>query len=378
MIIYKNIAITTIIIVILMISGILCAGDFSASAQASAPSAYMRADSVSAPYSIRVSRASTKALQLAWTKVSTASGYEIFRHAGAGKGYVRIKTINGAHKIQWTDKNLRANKKYSYKVRTYIESAGKRVYGAFTYAVSAITDKTSCRKANAGAIDSVKSLNIGINQAVAINAVAMPSIKDRKAGKKVLSPKVRLVVTASGYAKKDQKRRLVGVMPGNANAYLVAHNGYKKKLNVHVVDYGTPKKWENLDGINSYAARFLTEYTDDITAIASYMSRHRSKKEGDLYINSSGTGIINLSGVDMGDVEKNICNIILDSPYRVVIYVYADGSIEFTLVHPYNNLVNFMMLFDTQKDVSRKEAEKHNLEKIAPHWVYWMETGSGI
>ena len=66
--------------------------------------------------------------------------YEIYRKTGSGS-YKKIKTITSGKTTSYTNKKLSANKKYTYKIRAYIKSGSKKIYGSFSAVKSA---KTKC------------------------------------------------------------------------------------------------------------------------------------------------------------------------------------------------------------------------------------------
>lgn len=81
---------------------------------------------------------STSSLSLAWKKINTGDGYEIYRNDKL------VATIAGNSTVTYTDKNLKAGTAYTYKVRMYKEApkasnANMRVklYGDFSAAGSA-------------------------------------------------------------------------------------------------------------------------------------------------------------------------------------------------------------------------------------------------
>jgi hypothetical protein len=357
-------------------AAILCASLIVPGVSCPVYAAILHDGTVAKPYTLDVARVSDKALRLQWSKVDAADGYEVFRYSKEKKKYVRVKTVKGGSKTSWTDRKLTSNRKYSYKLRSYAATGSGKVYSGFTYVVSAVANKASYKKVNAAAIESVKSLEVGINEAVKITGKALPSKKDRKAKKKVLSSKVRLMVSATGHATKDAKGRLVGALPGNANVYLMAHNGYKKKIDVKVVDYGLVSQWKNLNQVDSYPAQFLKDYKDDICFIASYMSQHRPEYYGYMLYDGNRDVFVNYSDIAMGDAEESIRNILVDSPYPVCLEIWPDGSVKFTFAAPDNRLVFYKILFDTQRELTEEELGSHS--RIAPHWEYWREKSSGI
>lgn len=69
-------------------------------------------------------------LLLKWKKVKNADGYVVYR-ADKKKGkYKKVKVLNGAKKISFTNKKLKKKKTYYYKVCAYHKVGKKKVYGS--------------------------------------------------------------------------------------------------------------------------------------------------------------------------------------------------------------------------------------------------------
>lgn len=71
-------------------------------------------------------------LVLKWKKVRNADGYVVYR-ADKKKGkYKKVKVLNGARKISFTNKKLKKKKMYYYKVCAYRKVGKKKVYGSYS------------------------------------------------------------------------------------------------------------------------------------------------------------------------------------------------------------------------------------------------------
>lgn len=69
---------------------------------------------------------------ITWKKVKDASGYQVYRATKKNGKFKKIKTVKGNSVVKYTNKKLKKNKKYYYKVRAYRAVKGKKVYGAFS------------------------------------------------------------------------------------------------------------------------------------------------------------------------------------------------------------------------------------------------------
>lgn len=91
---------------------------------------------------LKVKTINSDTLKLTWKKVKGASGYEVYRYNKVKKVYRKIADVK---KHSFKNNNLKANKKYTYKVRAYIVADGVTYYGAYTK-VRGKTDKTDEQK----------------------------------------------------------------------------------------------------------------------------------------------------------------------------------------------------------------------------------------
>lgn len=79
-------------------------------------------------------KAGTKQITLSWAKVSSATGYQIYRKdTYNSKTYKKIKTISKNTVTTWTNTKLKANREYFYCIRSYKKVNGKNYYSDYTY-----------------------------------------------------------------------------------------------------------------------------------------------------------------------------------------------------------------------------------------------------
>lgn len=74
---------------------------------------------------------STKAT-LKWSKVSDVQGYKLYRKTGKSGKYSLMKSISSAATTKYTDKSLKKNTTYYYKIRTWKKVDGKVRYSAYS------------------------------------------------------------------------------------------------------------------------------------------------------------------------------------------------------------------------------------------------------
>lgn len=80
-------------------------------------------------------------IKLSWNRISGAAGYQIQRYNSSKQKYVTLKTITKGTTISYTDGSLNAGTSYQYRVRAYRIVNKSRVYGSYSSAVSAATQK---------------------------------------------------------------------------------------------------------------------------------------------------------------------------------------------------------------------------------------------
>ena len=88
---------------------------------------------VTKPGKVAVKKAvstSYSSVKLTWSKVKNATGYQIYRATSKGGSYKLVKTISKNTTISYTDQKLTTGKTYYYKVRAYVKSGSKKVYGS--------------------------------------------------------------------------------------------------------------------------------------------------------------------------------------------------------------------------------------------------------
>lgn len=80
-------------------------------------------------------------VKMTWNPLEGADGYNIRRYDQSTKTYQSIKTISGGNTTSYTDTQLNASTKYSYKIYPYHMEGNQKVYGDGSTVVSATTDK---------------------------------------------------------------------------------------------------------------------------------------------------------------------------------------------------------------------------------------------
>lgn len=75
---------------------------------------------------LKVAATTTSSVKLKWTKVAGAKKYIVYRATSKSGKYTKIASV-AASKLSYTNKSLKANKKYYYKVRAFAKIGGQSV-----------------------------------------------------------------------------------------------------------------------------------------------------------------------------------------------------------------------------------------------------------
>lgn len=91
---------------------------------------------VPTPKNVKLTGSSANSLKVSWSKVSDASGYEIYRAMSKTGIYKKIKTITSGTTTSFTDKSLTKGKTYYYKIRAYKTIDGSKKYSSYSDIIS--------------------------------------------------------------------------------------------------------------------------------------------------------------------------------------------------------------------------------------------------
>ena len=108
-----------------LLSILLCA---VIAVSASSLSAGAKSGKLKAPKLKSVSVTNTNTLKITWSKISKAKGYILYRKTSVSK----FKKIASVKKTSYTNKKLKKNTKYFYKVKAYKTKGGKKIYSKFS------------------------------------------------------------------------------------------------------------------------------------------------------------------------------------------------------------------------------------------------------
>lgn len=122
---------------VLAIMLVMAAALFSGSLRPTVVSAALNQEPQIAAPTLINHAASSSAIKNKWNTVKQAQGYEVYKATKANGKFKLVKTLKSGKTVSWTEKKLKENKFYFYKVRAYGYMQGKKVYSNFSSVQSA-------------------------------------------------------------------------------------------------------------------------------------------------------------------------------------------------------------------------------------------------
>ena len=146
---------------------------------------------------VKASSASYSSLKISWSKVSDASGYQVYRATSKNGKYTLVKTTTGT---SYTDTKRTTGTTYYYKIRAYKTVNGKKVYGSFSsvvYAKPALSKPGSITAKNAGS----KKVKISWSKVSGASGYQVYYSTSKSGTYKLLKTTTSLYYTKSGLTK---------------------------------------------------------------------------------------------------------------------------------------------------------------------------------
>ena len=324
---------------------------------------------VQAPDKVQSIRKTDTSIQIRWESIPDVDGYIIYRYHASSKKYKEIHTIKSSIKkgMTWTDKHLRVNKVYKYKMASYKTIDGKTQVSDRSDWVSAKTYKRNSKKINARSPKvSKKEVYLGLCTAKKVTAYSKPAKYGKNKKKKVISNQIRWNSSDPAVATVDKKGVITaGVKAGICSVYAKAHNGTRTKIKVIVKNYARAKSYDGKYIGQKDIYMLITDYKRQMQNIAEYYSTHRIKKGNIIMsLNNDAEVVMTPPDADIGNLQKDIETLLVDFPYYIRIKVYA-GSVDFIIWQEDNAASipgHVIFWFDTN-------CNKWESIQIASHWV---------
>ena len=340
------------------------------------PQRIQAAKSLPIPDGLVAAKKTETSIRLKWSACKNVDGYYIYRyHKKTGK-YRKIKTIEGAKKHVWVDKNRKPNKLYLYKVASY----KKKRKSKKSYRVSAMAYGRDARVVN------VDSMYFGIedeegNRNLELGICAEDKMYTDIEGDRyvkhfdaaVLSEKLIWRSSNPALASVDQTGRIVtNEKEGSCEITARAHNGVTGRIYLTVVNYARPKTFPDYDGRFSDVNLLFTDFRENVYDIATYFTI--KSKEG-VY------GKIKLSSTEEVTGYPELENI--ESIYADVEHILKNFPMVIEIEYSYRR-VSFVILNNPSGNSWRRvyyaaddDMSGYPIGRIAPHWSVTTFAGIG-
>ena len=318
---------------------------------------------------VRVRSYQNRTLKVTWKKTAGADGYQIYCYEPKKKKFVKAGEV-GAKKREWVSPKVK--KEQTYKVRAFFKSGRKKVYGKFSYEVSAIFYKKQAKKVNAGRIIpscTYKKLNYYDTMKIKVRIKPSTHAGNKKA--KVYDKKLRWYSSNKKIARVDDKGVVTPTgKPGVCQIYARAHNGNcTGDITVKVVNYARPNQFWDVEHTQEDIAKLLTNYPEELKDIAEYFERIHAKRKGkepigSLHLNDERTAVVTKSELQFKEIQDVLFKVMDSFPGEMMITITADG-VKFDLSNEiYYNIVRFC--FD---EIEEKDEDVGEFF-VASRWIY--------
>lgn len=181
----------------------------------------------------------SKAMNLSWTKVNNADGYDIFfarcNHSGKNIACKRVKSIKGNKTFKWSKTGLNKNTSYKAYVKAYVMKNGKKSYVRTSPLIHAYTSGGDKKYTNPKSV-SVKKASVSLKKGRTYSIkVTVAKLKNNK---KLISsshaPKLRYISSNPGIATVNKAGKITAKKTGSCTVYAYAANGVRKTVKVTV------------------------------------------------------------------------------------------------------------------------------------------------
>ena len=314
-----------------------------------------------------------KGIILKWSKVSKSKGYVIYRNNK------KIATIKSNKIKNYTDKKVKAGKKYTYQIAPYTKVKGKKALGVKSYKIRVKATKRNGKKINPARVVIPDfyyedNYNVGLYESIKLHAKARVNKGLKK--KEVYNSKLVWSSSDESLATVNQK----GVVTANDNrktgtVYITARavNGVKKVIKVDVMDYMNPSKISKKVYVDEAIRPVLTTYYKQLTEIAEYFSYIDKCADVKFNLNEMCDGIESDSNINM---PENIKKDIYDLMYNVSVEVEVKDN---TLVVSFDKLFADNSTFTYKINICLNKKPEYKYQyvigyaKLCERWYYSEE-----
>ena len=314
-----------------------------------------------------------KGIILKWSTVSKSKGYVIYRNNK------KIATIKSNKIKSYTDKKVKAGKKYTYQIAPYTKVKGKKALGVKSYKIRVKATKRNGKKINPARVVIPDfyyedNYNVGLYESIKLHARARVNKGLKK--KKVYNSNLVWSSSDESLATVDQK----GVVTANDNrktgtVYITARavNGVKKIIKVDVMNYMNPSKISKKVYVDEAIRPVLTTYYKQLTEMAEYFSYIDKCADVKFNLNEMCDGIESDSNINM---PENIKKDIYDLMYNVSVEVEVKDN---TLVVSFDKLFADNSTFTYKINICLNKKPEYKYQyvigyaKLCERWYYSEE-----
>ena len=254
-----------------------------------------------------------KGIILKWSKVSKSKGYVIYRNNK------KIATIKSNKIKSYTDKKVKAGKKYTYQITPYMEVKGNKVLGVKSYKIRVKATKRNAKKINPARVvipdfHYEDNYNVGLYESIKLHAKARVNKGLKK--KKVYNSNLVWSSSDESLATVNQK----GVVTANDNrktgtVYITARavNGVKKIIKVDVMNYYNPVKFKNYKVVPEELAPLFGKYKNEMCDIATYFAFDNKISNVKIDLEEDGLSVKAQPEIELNEkIEKSLYTVMND------------------------------------------------------------------
>ena len=326
--------------------------------------------SVAPPTKVRLRSYKAKRLHLKWDSVPYASGYQIFQYKKKTKAYKKVAEVEADHTFWLSPKTKKAQ---TYKIRAYQIVNGTKTVSDFSYEVWAIPyNKKKAKKVNAGVVRAKQYQNkMGIYETkqMEVNIKASRFAKLKKA--RVFDTSLRWYTSDESIATVDDTGLVTTKGKyGTCQIYARAHNGnYTGGINITVVNYARPGKFTDVEYTQEDMQKLLTDYAEDLQAIAEYFERYNKTHEPQAvnFFMNDDRSAMETYGADIPyeEVSERLRRVLDDYPGHMRIRV-TEGGVHFDLS---DNMYHCELSFSMDAPEMEIEESPYYF-RVATRWYY--------
>ena len=219
------------------------------------------ASSLKSPQNVVVKAGKTTA-KISWDKADKAKGYEVYAKVADGK-YKKIKTIKKGSSVSFTQKDLKKNRNYTYKVRS-ISGNDKSSFS------SVVSMRTTDSK-----LKNVKSVRLS-DKTAEMRVKGTETLKVKlEPSKNLVSKKVRWTTSNKKVATVSSTGKVTAAGEGSCNITATAHNGKKAVCRVTV-----KAPLSMTEDVEKYVEKVDKDFAWEVTNTLSYDEKYWDDSTG--------------------------------------------------------------------------------------------------